>query len=268
MLTGIKTSTDQLEPILSGFPDWSSNGIKHGFFTRKGGVSTGIYQGLNAGLGSGDDPNHVLENRRRIAQYLEIPNNGLACPHQIHSADVVIATRPFGDLRPKADAVATRVTGLAVGVLTADCGPVLFADPFSRVVAAAHAGWKGALAGILENTIDAMETLGARRDNIQAVLGPTICQENYEVGPEFVEKIIRNNAASDRFLKPSARPGHAMFDLPGFIMDRLLKAGVHNKNTAWCTYANHEHFYSYRRATHEDEPNYGRQLSAILLGEI
>ncbi|MEX0344298.1 MAG: peptidoglycan editing factor PgeF [Rhizobiaceae bacterium] len=240
-------------------------GVSHGFFSRSGGVSRGIYRGLNAGLGSDDDAGHVAENRRRIASVLSVKSDWLVGPHQVHSADVVIIDRPFEGGRPKADGIVTSTPGLAIGVLTADCGPVLFADGEARVVAAAHAGWKGALAGVLENTIAAMEELGARRERILATLGPLISQRNYEVGPEFVDRFATDSPEDSIWFVPSKRSGHAMFDLQGFVVQRLQNAGVRTSALDVCTYADEELFYSYRRTTHRNEPDYGRQMSAISL---
>lgn len=240
-------------------------GVSHGFFSRAGGVSRGIYRGLNAGLGSADDTGNVAENRRRIASVLGIQSDRLVGPHQVHSADVITIDRPFDGDRPKADGIVTSTPGLAIGVLTADCGPVLFADGEARVVAAAHAGWKGALAGVLENTIASMEKLGARRERIAATLGPVISQQNYEVGPEFIEVFAAKNPDHRTWFVPSKRNGHAMFDLQGYIVQRLQKAGVRTSALNTCTYADEERFYSYRRTTHRNEPDYGRQMSAISL---
>lgn len=242
-------------------------GIRHGYFTRAGGVSGGIYRGLNIGTGSADDPALVAENRRRVADWLGVPAGHLLTAHQIHSPDVVIAREPFAGSRPKADAVVTDRPGIAVGASTADCGPVLFADAEARVVGAAHAGWKGAFTGVLENTVEAMESLGARRGNILAVLGPSIGPANYEVGPEFVARFLEADAANARYFAPSPRQGHAMFDLNLYTVERLRKAGVRAEKLDRCTYAEEELFYSYRRGTHRGEPDYGRQISAIVLEE-
>lgn len=244
-------------------------GIKHGYFTRMGGVSDGIYGSLNIGLGSKDDRARVLENRRRIAQALTVDPARLVSPYQHHSADVITVEEPWVPGKgPKADALVTDRPGLAIAISTADCGPVLFVDPQARVVGAAHAGWRGALTGILEATVEAMEKLGADRARISAVLGPTISASAYEVGPEFVERFRREAAGSERHFSPSEREGHSMFDLPGFINERLGKAGVGEAaNLGLCTYADEERFYSYRRATHRGEDDYGRFMSAIVLSE-
>lgn len=256
----------RLEPVRSPALDaHEPAGIRHGFFTRAGGVSTGLFQGLNVGLGSGDERAAVLENRRRVARWLKVAPEGLVGVHQVHSPEVVAVEAPFGVDRPKADAMVTDRPGLALGVLTADCGPVLFADPQAGVIGAAHAGWKGALTGVLENTIAAMEKRGAKAGRIAAVLGPSITQENYEVGPEFVERFVYSDAASERFFATSARAGHAFFDLRGYTLLRLERAGVRMEAVARCTYALESEFYSYRRATHRNEPDYGRQVSAIVM---
>lgn len=241
------------------------SGIRHGFFTRLGGVSSGIYAGLNIGTGSNDDQALVAENRRRVAAWMGVPANALLTAHQVHSPDVVIARAPFAGERPKADAVVTDRPGIAVAASTADCGPVLFADAHARVVGAAHAGWKGALTGILEATIAAMESLGARREAIVAVLGPSISKANYEVGPEFVERFCQAEPDNARYFEASQWPGHARFDLNAYTIDRLRRAGVSAGMLGRCTYAEEDLFYSYRRTTHRGEPDYGRQISAIAL---
>jgi YfiH family protein len=241
--------------------------IAHGFFTRQGGVSGGLYSSLNVGIGSGDAPEAVMENRRRVAAALGGSGPAMATPHQVHSPDTVIVEAPF-DLkdRPQADAVVTATPGVILGVLTADCGPVLFADPHARVIGAAHAGWKGALTGVLESAIAAMESLGAKRGRILATLGPSIRQENYEVGPEFVARFEEQDAQNRRFFRPSQRSGHAMFDMTGYILARLAAAGVDAAASGECTYADEERFFSFRRATHRREADYGRQISAITIG--
>ena len=258
-----RPETDVPVPIPVPVTASALSGTTHGFFTRDGGVSGGIHAGLNVGLGSSDDRACVVENRRRIAAALGTAHDDVVTPYQIHSATVHIATRPFpADIeeKPRADAVVTDRPGLPVGVVTADCGPILFVDPQARIVGAAHAGWKGAMGGVIEETVDAMRRLGAR--DIVAALGPTISQAAYEVGPEFVERF----EASDRtrWFVPSAKEGHAMFDLPGYILARLERAGVAASWTGHCTYAD-EGLFSYRRATHRGEPSYGRMMAAIVL---
>jgi len=242
-------------------------GVQHGFFTRQGGVSGGIYASLNIGIGSDDERASVLENRGRAAVQLGAEIGDLALPYQIHSADVITVEEPWGPgMGPKGDAVATNRPGVVVGISTADCGPVLFTDPSAGVVAAAHAGWQGAFGGVLEATLTAMENLGARRGNISATLGPTISGNAYEVGPEFVDRFIQADGGNKPFFSPSTRAGHAMFDLPAYILQRLSAAGVGQaENLDLCTYKDAERFYSYRRATHHGEADYGRLLSAITL---
>jgi YfiH family protein len=241
-------------------------GIRHAFFTREGGVSEGLYASLNAGVGSDDDPAKVAENRARMAQAVGVAPAHFLTAYQIHSPEVVVAETPWsGEARPRADAIVTRVPGLAVGVSTADCGPVLFADPQARIVGAAHAGWRGALAGVLEATIAAMERLGAERARMVAAIGPTISQRNYEVGSELVTQFTQADAENARFFA-AGRPGHAQFDLPGYIASRLARAGIGRvEDLAACTYADPRLFYSFRRATHRAEPDYGRHVNAIAI---
>jgi YfiH family protein len=247
---------------LAGLPN-----IRHAFFTRDGGVSGGVYQSLNGGLGSRDTPANVRENRRRMAAALGAEPEQLVTAYQIHSPDVVVAERAWTrETVPRADAVVTQMPGLAVGVTTADCGPVLFADGEARVIGAAHAGWKGALTGVLEATIAAMERLGASRARIVAALGPMIRQASYEVGPEFVARFQADDADNARFFASARRDGHALFDLGGYITARLSRAGLAAiDDLAVCTYAEQDRFFSYRRATHRADPDYGRHVNAIVL---
>ena len=248
-------------PLLSAIP-----GLRHAFFTRDGGVSEGIYGGLNGGLGSRDDPANVHENRRRMAEQMGVTPEHFLSVHQIHSPDAVIATGPWqGPDRPKADAIVTRAEGLAIGVTAADCGPILLVDPTARVIGAAHAGWKGALTGIVESTIDAMEKLGAERNSMVAAIGPLIRQPSYEVGGEFVERFIAQDADNAMFFLPAAREGHAMFDLAGLIRMRLENAGVLMIDDLGVDTYSDERFYSYRRSVHRQEPDYGRHVHAIIL---
>ena len=244
-------------------------GIRHAFFTRQGGVSEGIYRSLNGGVGSDDAPERVRENRRRMAATLAVAPEHFLTAYQIHSADVIVAERPWpAEARPRADAIVTRVPGLAIGISTADCGPVLLADAQARVIGAAHAGWRGALTGVLESALDAMERLGARRASIVAALGPMISQNNYEVGADLMQRFTGAAAETARFFAPASRQDHAQFDLPGYIVDRLQRAGVGRvENVALCTYEEAERFYSYRRTTHRGEPDYGRHISAMALVE-
>lgn len=241
-------------------------GIRHAFFTREGGVSQGIYASLNAGIGSQDDPAHVAENRRRMAEVMKVEPASFLSLYQVHSPDAVIADRAWDVAsRPRADAIVTRSPGLAIGVTAADCGPVLFADPHARVIGAAHAGWKGALTGVLEQTIDAMEALGGRRGDIAAAIGPLIRQQSYEVGAEFVTRFTEADPGHARFFIPSKQDGHAMFDLGGFIRMRLERAGVRTiDDTGLDTYSS-ERFFSYRRSVHRREPDFGRHVHAIVL---
>jgi YfiH family protein len=243
-------------------------GIRHAFFTRDGGVSDGIYASLNGGVGSDDAAAQVAENRARMAAALGVAPDCLLTAHQIHSPDVVTIERPWAPAeRPRADAIVTRTSGLAIGVTTADCGPVLLADAAAGVIGAAHAGWRGAATGVLEATIAAMERCGADRARMVAALGPMIRQPNYEVGPEFVTRFTADDGANERFFRPSPRKDHALFDLPGYIAARLAGAGVRRvEDLGHCTYADAARFFSYRRSTHRAEKDYGRHINAIALG--
>jgi len=247
--------------LLSAVP-----GLRHAFFSREGGVSEGIYAGLNGGTGSNDTPANVAENRRRMAYQMGVAPDRLLTLYQVHSSDVVAAIAPWdGGARPKADAIVTRTEGLAIGVTAADCGPILLVDPSARVIGAAHAGWKGALTGVLESTVDAMEKLGAERSGIVAAIGPMIRQSSYEVGSEFVERFLEADADNAMYFLPGERDGHAMFDLAGFIRMRLENAGVLMiDDTGVDTYSD-ERFYSYRRSVHRKEADYGRHVHAIAL---
>ncbi|MEL6570722.1 MAG: peptidoglycan editing factor PgeF [Pseudomonadota bacterium] len=236
--------------------------VPHGFFTRKGGASSGVYAGLNCGFGSSDQHEIVAINRGRAAAALNVDEGNLIGVHQIHSADVVTVTDIPTD-KQKADGMVTKTPGLALSILTADCQPVLFADPTTGVVGAAHAGWKGALAGVLEATVDAMETLGAARDKIVAVIGPTISQSTYEVGPEFMDRFVAEDPLYARFFV-QGNGDRLLFDLPAFGLMRLRAAGV--AEAAWtrhCTYTEPSRFFSYRRSVHQKEADYGRLISAI-----
>jgi YfiH family protein len=248
-------------PLLSAVP-----GLRHAFFSRDGGVSGGIYAGLNGGIGSSDAPASVAENRRRMAEQMGVTADHFLTLFQVHSPDVVVTSAPWAtSSRPRADAIVTRSEGLAIGVTAADCGPILFVDPNARVIGAAHAGWKGALTGIVESTVEAMEKLGAERADIVAAIGPLIRQPSYEVGNEFVERFVDADAENALFFIPAARAGHAMFDLAGFIRRRLENAGVLMIDDIGVDTYSDERFFSYRRSVHRKEPDYGRHVHAIVL---
>jgi YfiH family protein len=242
-------------------------GLAHGFFTREGGTSGGVYASLNCGLGSRDERVHVIENRHRVARHLETSNTRLLTAHQVHSAQAHTVVEPWGpEANPKVDALVTTTPGVAVAVLAADCAPVLLADPSARVVGAAHAGWRGALGGILEGTVAAMERLGAKRRNIRAALGPCIGPGSYEVGDEFEATFLSAAPANARYFRRPEPAARAHFDLPGYVIHRLERAGVGAVERATqCTYLNDTLFFSYRRTTHLHERDYGRQISAIVL---
>ena len=248
-------------------PDLAESGIRHAFFTREGGVSGGIYASLNGGLGSSDDKAAIAENRARMARHLAVEPSHLVSLWQVHSPDVAVVTGPWQGERPKADAMVTVSRDVALGISTADCGPILFADAEARVIGAAHSGWKGAFSGVVGATVTEMEKLGARRERILAVLGPTISAKAYEVGPEFVERFRAENATYARFFTASERAAHMMFDLPAFIALKAQEAGIGRfVDLALCTYGDEARFFSYRRTTHRGEPDYGRLISAIALG--
>lgn len=247
-------------------------GVKHGFFTRRGGVSPAPYDSLNCGYGSNDDAENVSANRNHAMKVFAGADESVLCTlYQTHSTDVIPVTEGFGkDQRQEGDAMVTKTPGVVLGILTADCGPVLFADAKNKVVGAAHAGWKGAVYGILENTVNAMEALGAERKYIHAIIGPCIYQESYEVGPEFHEKVLAEISDGKAFFAASQnREGHFQFDLPGFIRFQLEKAGIHSicqVNADTCK--ERERFFSYRRNTLENVPDYGRGMSVIRLDTI
>ena len=247
---------------LSDFPR-----VRHAFFTRDGGVSDGVYASLNGGQGSGDVAAHVQENRRRMAEALDASDGVVVTAFQIHSPTAVIATKPWARAdAPRADAIATNAARLAIGVTVADCGPILLADGDAGVVGAAHAGWRGALDGVLEAVVAKMEELGAARRSIAAAIGPLIRQESYEVGPEFVARFRDADERYAGFFAPSNRGGHALFDLPGFIAARLKAAGVEAiDDLGLDTYSDEARFFSYRRTTHRGESDYGRLIAAIAL---
>jgi len=246
----------------------TSRGLAHGFFGRQGGASEGVYATLNCGPGSKDSREAVLENRRRATAAL---GSGvkLVTLYQIHSAEAV-TVREAWDIpqNPKADAMVTNQPGIALGILTADCAPILLADPMAGVIGAAHAGWNGAFSGVTESVVAAMLRLGARRDQIRAAVGPCIRQPAYEVGPEFEARFHATDVQNKRFFTPSKREGHWQFDLPAYVAHRLQQACVQQvEDLGVCTYLQPEEFFSYRRTTHLKEPDYGRQLSAIVLAK-
>ena len=242
----------------------SLSGLRHGFFTRRGGASSGVFTGLNCGAGSSDQSEIVAINRARVAEAMEVAPAALAGVHQVHSPDVVTLMGPMEGSKPKADALVTATPGIALSVLTADCQPVLFADEGAQAIGAAHAGWRGAMDGVLEATIDAMLALGATRDGIKAVIGPSISQQAYEVGPEFFETFMMQDPQNAQFF--AGGDGDRLhFDLPAFGVHRMRIAGIDAEWTRHCTYSDPDRFYSYRRATHAKEADYGRLISAIRL---
>ncbi len=237
--------------------------LHHGFFTRRGGASSGIFRGLNCGLGSSDQREVVMINRARVADAMEVTPDALATVHQVHSADVVTLSAPMQGEMPKADAIVTATPGIAISILTADCQPVLFADPEKGVIGGAHAGWKGALDGVLDATVDAMEALGAVRGNIRAVIGPSISQDAYEIGPEFRDRFTAHDANNAEFFREGVGD-RLHFDLTGYGIHRLRGAGVGTAEwTGHCTYSDAERFFSYRRSVHDQEVDYGRLIAAI-----
>lgn len=253
--------------MLTAKPLDALNHIRHGFFTREGGVSKGIYASLNCGYGSDDDKGAVTENRARIAQGLSVETDKLLTVHQVHSPTVIRVTGIWTPATaPQADAMVTNLPNIGLGVLAADCAPVLFADETARVIGAAHAGWKGAFTGVLEATVEAMVDLGAARTRIVAAIGPCISRDAYEVGPEFRGRFLEASAANEKWFTPSARESHFMFDLPAYAASRLDAAQISTvAELGVCTYADEKRFFSYRRTTHRGETDYGRQMSAIAL---
>lgn len=255
------TVTKSLEILTSRLLD----GVAHGFFTRRGGASSGIFHGLNCGTGSSDQARIVETNRERVADSLAVPVDRLVTVHQTHSARAVTVTDAQPLPKPEADALVTATPGTAIAVLTADCQPVLFADRDAGVVGAAHAGWRGALDGVLEATLEAMETLGAKRENTRAVIGPSISQRAYEVGPEFFEMFFDEDRDNSMFFT-NGEGDRYLFDLPAYGLHRLRTAGVGEAEwTRHCTYSDPDRFYSYRRSVHRGEADYGRLISAIRL---
>ncbi|WP_319413217.1 peptidoglycan editing factor PgeF [uncultured Cohaesibacter sp.] len=243
------------------------DGIAHGFFTRRGGTSTKTYHSLNCGYGSGDEREQVRQNRALVAQSLGVESDRLVTAYQVHSPRALIIDAPFSEGNtPELDALVTNKPGLAVAILTADCGPVLFADAEAGVVAAAHAGWRGAFEGVIADTVAKMISLGARPEKITAILGPTISHANYEVDQAFMDRFTTRSADWQRFFSAGKRDGHVQFDLPAFILFQLQQCDVGNAiNLGRCTYGEESTFFSYRRTTHRKEPDYGRQISAIAL---
>ncbi len=242
-------------------------GIGHGFYTRAGGASAGLYASLNCGAGSRDEPALVVENRARVASSLGTTRERLLSPYQIHSARAVHVDAPWPEgNRPDADGIVTATPGLAIGVLTADCAPVLFVDTEARVIGAAHAGWRGALSGVLAATLEAMIAIGARRSRVRAALGPAIGREAYEVGPELEAEFLAADGGHARFFRRPEAGARPRFDLQGFVMARLGSLGIAgSESVGLCTYTDESRFYSFRRATHRKEADYGRQISAIVL---
>jgi purine-nucleoside/S-methyl-5'-thioadenosine phosphorylase / adenosine deaminase len=247
-------------------PILDKSGISHGFFTRQGGVSDGVYASLNCGPGSLDQPDFVTENRSRTMQSLNLEPDCLRTVYQIHSAEViVIKDRHAMRETPKADAMVTNITDLALGILTADCVPILFSDPTHRVIGAAHSGWKGALSSIGKNTVDAMVELGASKSNIKAAIGPAISQKSYEVGPEFPDPFLKKDPRAEKYFIPSVNSGHFLFALKEFVRDCLIETGISVHMLENDTFTEEDLFFSYRRMIKKGEADYGRQLSAIAL---
>ncbi|MFD0986683.1 peptidoglycan editing factor PgeF [Methyloligella solikamskensis] len=241
-------------------------GLSHGFFTRQGGVSEGIYESLNCGVGSKDDPGKANHNRALVAEVLGVAPDKLITPYQIHSATAVVAEAPWKDEPPQADAIVTATPGLAVGILTADCAPVLFADPEAKVVAAAHAGWRGAVSGIVESTVEAMRSLGAKPENIVAAIGPAISLSVYEVGQDFKDQVLKDDPDAAPYFETDESTGEPHFDLSGYVAERCARAGLENiTEIGLCTYCDEARFFSYRRSQHWGEDDYGRQIAAIVL---
>ena len=244
-----------------------TSGIRHGFFTRIGGVSAGLFSSLNCGFGSGDEAAKVAENRARVAETLDLDAERLVTCYQIHSAEIVEVETPWRrEEAPRADGMVTTVPGIALGVLAADCAPVLFADREAGVVGACHAGWRGALNGVVEATLAAMRRRGARLDRIAAAVGPCIGKASYEVGPEFPAPFLAESSENAQFFVPATRTGHSFFDLAGYVLRRLHRNGITRiAHTGGDTLAEEDRFFSYRRATLRHERDYGRLISAIAL---
>lgn len=242
-------------------------GIRHGFFTREGGVSGGIYASLNCGVGSRDNPAHIRENRARVAHAMGVAPQSLVTAYQVHGTTALDVEKPWdAEARPKADALVTEKPGIAIAVGVADCLPVLLADPEARVIAAAHAGWRGAFDGVLESAVAGMERRGARRDRIVAAIGPSISRTAYEVGPEFVARFEAADRGNIAFFRPAQRDGHSYFDLPAYAASRLKRMNLAAvTELGLCTYTEEKRFFSYRRSVHRKEADYGRLLAAIVI---
>lgn len=241
------------------------HGIKHGFFTRQASVSKNLCHSLNVGKRLNDQPEYIVQNCLLIADYFSIEVQNLVTVNQIHSSDVVVVNQAFIDKPPKADALVTTTPGLVIGILTADCGPILFADPQAGVIAATHAGWRGSLNGIIEKTIAVMEKQGAKRQSITAALGPCIGPHHYEVTSEFYNQFIERHSKFQKYFLKTEKVNHFHFNLWAFIINQLKEAGVNASCVELCTYQDEQHFFSYRRTIHRNEPDYGRQISAIML---
>lgn len=261
------SSREHMEPTLLPSSNLQSLGIRHGFLQRTGGVSEGIYHALNCGRGSKDRREHVEENRARVAKSFGVQPQFLIGPRQAHTSRTVIATAPWDPSEaPEADAIVTATSGIVISVLTADCTPILIADESAGVIAAVHAGWKGAKAGVIESAVDAMESLGARHDRIIAALGPAISQAAYEVGPEFREAFLVAGEENEKYFSQPREGGRPHFDLLAYVKAKLSARGVEKiDDLALCTYQNESIFFSHRRSVHRSEPDYGRQISAIRL---
>ncbi len=241
-------------------------GIEHAFFTRRGGVSKDVYDSLNCGLGSKDERARVLQNRAYVAGVMNVPASRLVTLYQAHTIECLVVDKPFSEPPSHADALVTRTPHLCLGISTADCTPIFLADPQARVIGAVHAGWRGAIAGILPATIEKMCGQGAKAENIVAAIGPVIRQASYEVGQDVILACTTRDKTYERFFKPAQKSGHAMFDLPGLVAAELQKAGVTNiEDLKRDTYTEEDLFFSYRRMTHRSEPDYGRHLHAIVL---
>lgn len=253
-----------LQPLTH--PLLQSPAVAHGFFTRQGGVSTGVYESLNCGPGSDDDPTAVQENRRRVGAWLAGRDSDPLTAYQVHSARAVIVDGPWHGARPQADAIVTKTAGVVIGALAADCAPVLLADKEAGVIAAAHAGWRGALGGVVDAAVDAMESIGADRARIKAVVGPCIAQDSYEVGEEFEAEFLQHNRHNDRFFKLGVAQDKRQFDLAGYVVNRALDLGIADAAAIDAdTYSEPDLFFSYRRKQHLGEADYARLISAICL---